>query len=108
MTDEAYTNTFRGHVLLAAALKDSVEMQGKVASGCSRLLRQRRGHGRSGGPPGYRREFGVSAISGVERLGQCPELVAEVRGYRRRVSAGVRGVSADLIWWTSSRERCAA
>jgi predicted DsbA family dithiol-disulfide isomerase len=85
-------NTFRGHVLLAAALKDSVEMQGKVAE---RLFQAYFVNGEDVGDPavllGIAREFGVSAISGVEDL-DSPELVAEVRATERRVSAGVRGV----------------
>ncbi|HEY6764613.1 MAG TPA: DsbA family oxidoreductase [Candidatus Sulfotelmatobacter sp.] len=85
-------NTFRGHVLLAAALKDSVEMQGKVAE---RLFQAYFVNGEDVGDPavllGIAREFGVSAISGVQDL-DSPELVAEVRATERRVSAGVRGV----------------
>ena len=85
-------NTFRGHVLLAAALKDSVEMQGKVAE---RLFQAYFVNGEDVGDPavllGIAREFGVSAISGVEDL-DSPQLVAEVRATERRVSAGVRGV----------------
>jgi predicted DsbA family dithiol-disulfide isomerase len=85
-------NTFRGHVLLAAALKDSVEMQGKVAE---RLFQAYFVNGEDVGDPavllGIAREVGVSAISGVEDL-DSPQLVAEVRATERRVSAGVRGV----------------
>jgi predicted DsbA family dithiol-disulfide isomerase len=85
-------NTFRGHVLLAAALKDSVEMQGKVAE---RLFQAYFVNGEDVGDPavllGIAREFRVSAISGVEDF-DSPELVAEVRITERRVSAGVRGV----------------
>src|ERR1700688_2465384 len=85
-------NTFRGHVLLAAALKQGLEMQGKVAE---RLFQAYFVNGEDVGDPavllGIAREFGVSAISGVEEL-DSPELVAEVRATERRFSAGVRGV----------------
>ena len=56
-------NTFRGRVLLAAALKDSVEMQGKVAE---RLFQAYFVNGEDVGRPavllGMASEFGVSAI----------------------------------------------
>lgn len=85
-------NTFRGHVLLAAAQKDGLEMQGKVAE---RLFQAYFANGEDVGDPavllGIAREFGVAAISRVEDLDN-PELVAEVRATERKVSAGVRGV----------------
>jgi predicted DsbA family dithiol-disulfide isomerase len=85
-------NTFRGHVLLAAALKQGLEMQGKVAE---RLFQAYFVNGEDVGDPavllGIAREFGVSAISRVEDL-DSPELVAEVKAAERKVSANVRGV----------------
>jgi predicted DsbA family dithiol-disulfide isomerase len=85
-------NTFRGHVLLAAALKQGLELQGKVAE---RLLHAYFVNGEDVGDPavllGIAREFGVSAISRVEDL-DSPELVAEVKGAERKASVGVRGV----------------
>ena len=85
-------NTFRGHVLLAAALKDGLEIQGKVAE---RLFQDYFVHGEDVGDPAVlleiAREFGVSAITSVQDL-DSPELVAEVRAVERNVSAGVHGV----------------
>jgi predicted DsbA family dithiol-disulfide isomerase len=85
-------NTFRGHVLLAAALKQGLEMQGKIAE---RLFQAYFVNGKDVGDPavllGIAREFGVSAISRVEDL-DSPELVAEVKAAERKVSASVRGV----------------
>jgi predicted DsbA family dithiol-disulfide isomerase len=85
-------NTLRGHVLLAAALKQGLEIQGKVAE---RLFQAYFVDGEDVGDPaillGIARQFGVSAISRVEDL-DSPELVAEVKAAERKVSAGVRGV----------------
>jgi predicted DsbA family dithiol-disulfide isomerase len=85
-------NTFRGHVLLAAALKEGLETQGKVAE---RLFQAYFVNGEDVGDPavllGIAREFGVAAISGVEDF-DSPELVAEVKAAERKASAGVRGV----------------
>ena len=85
-------NTLRGHVLLAAALKQGLEMQGKVAE---RLFQAYFVNGEDVGDPavllGIAREFGVLAISRVEDL-DSPELVAEVKTAERKVSADVRGV----------------
>ena len=85
-------NTFRGHVLLAAAQKQGLEMQDKVAE---RLFQAYFVNGEDVGDPavllGIAREFGIAAISRVEDLDN-PELVAEVKAAERRVSAGVRGV----------------
>src|SRR5258708_37516157 len=85
-------NTFRAHVLLAAALKHGLEMQGKVAE---RLFQAYFVNGEDVGDPaillGIAREFGVSAISRVEDF-DSPELVAEVKAAERKVSAGVQGV----------------
>src|SRR6202795_1727487 len=85
-------NTFRGHVLLAAALKLGLEIQGKVAE---RLFQAYFVNGEDGGDPaGLLRsahEFGVSAISRVEDF-DSSELTAEVRAAERKVSTAVRGV----------------
>src|SRR5277367_1815797 len=85
-------NTLRGHVLLAAALKQGLEMQGKVAE---RQFQAYFVDGEDVGDPaillGIARQFGVSAISRVEDL-DSPELVAEVKAAERKLSTGVRGV----------------
>jgi len=85
-------NTFRGHVLLAAALRQGLEMQGRVAEG---LFQAYFVNGEDVGDPavllGIAREFGILAISRVEDL-DSSELVAEVKAAERKVSAGVRGV----------------
>jgi predicted DsbA family dithiol-disulfide isomerase len=85
-------NTFRGHVLLAAALKDSVEMQGKVAE---RLFQAYFVNGEDVGDPavllGIAHEVGIAAISRAEYL-DSPELVAEVKAAERKASVGVCGV----------------
>jgi predicted DsbA family dithiol-disulfide isomerase len=85
-------NTLRGHVLLAAALKHGLEIQGKVAE---RLFQAYFVEGEDVGDPaillGIAHEFGIAAISRVEDL-DSPELVAEVKAAERKVSAGVRGV----------------
>ena len=86
-------NTFRGHVLLAAALKDGVHKQNLVAE---RLFQAYFLNGEDVGDPatllGIAREFGVTAISRVEDL-DSPALVSEVKtGERMAASAGIRGV----------------
>ena len=85
-------NTFRGHVLLAAALKQGLEIQGKVAE---RLFQAYFVNGEDVGDPiillGIAREFGVSTITRVEDL-DSPELVAETKAAERKASIGVRGV----------------
>ena len=85
-------NTFRGHVLLAAALKQGLETQNKVAE---RLFQGYFVNGEDVGDPavllGIAHEFGIAAISRVEDL-DSPELVTEVKAVERKVSAGVRGV----------------
>src|ERR1700730_13004637 len=86
-------NTFRGHVLLAAALKDGVRTQNLVAE---RLFQAYFLNGEDVGDPstllGIAREFGVTAILRVEDLDR-PALVSEVKTAERKVaSAGIRGV----------------
>jgi predicted DsbA family dithiol-disulfide isomerase len=85
-------NTLRGHVLLAAALKQGLERQGKVAE---RQFQAYFVDGEDVGDPaillGIARQFGVSAISRVEDL-DSPELVAEVKAAERKLSTGVRVV----------------
>jgi len=85
-------NTFRGHVLLAAAMKQSWEIQNKVAE---RLFQAYFVNGEDVGDPavllGIAREFGITAISRMEDLDR-PELVAEVAAAERKISAGIRGV----------------
>ena len=85
-------NTFRGHVLLAAAEKQGLEVQDKVAE---RLFQAYFVNGEDVGDPAVllniAREFGIVAISRVEDL-DGPELVAEVKAAERKVSASVRAV----------------
>jgi predicted DsbA family dithiol-disulfide isomerase len=86
-------NTFSGHVLLAAALKDGLLTQNLVAE---RLFQAYFLNGEDVGDPatlfGIAREFGVTAISRVEDL-NSPALVSEVkREGREAASAGVRVV----------------
>src|SRR6202162_2824498 len=82
-------NTFRGHVLLAAALKNGMHTQNLVAE---RLFQAYFVNGEDVGDPaallGIAREFGISAISRVEDL-DSSELVTEVKAAERIVSAGV-------------------
>jgi len=91
-------NTFRGHVLLAAALKDGLQTQNLVAE---RLFQAYFLNGEDVGDPatllGIAREFGVTAISRMEDL-DSPALVSEVRSAERKAaSAGIRGV--PQIWF---------
>src|SRR5580700_7094399 len=86
-------NTFKGHVLLAAALRDGVQKQNLVAE---RLFQAYFLNGKDVGDPstllGIAREFGVTAISRVEDL-DSPALVSEVKtAERMAASAGIRGV----------------
>ena len=86
-------NTFRGHVLLAAALKDGLQTQNLVAE---RLFQAYFLNGEDVGDPatllGIAREFGVTAISRLEDL-DSPALVSEVKtAERKAASAGIRGV----------------
>src|SRR5208282_1945432 len=86
-------NTFRGHVLLAAALKDGLQTQNLVAE---RLFQAYFLNGEDVGDPttllGIAREFGVTAISRLEDL-DSPDLVSEVKiAERKAASAAIRGV----------------
>jgi predicted DsbA family dithiol-disulfide isomerase len=86
-------NTFKGHVLLAAALKDGVQKQNLVAE---RLFEAYFLNGEDVGNPatllGIAHEFGVTAISRVEDF-DSPALVSEVKtAERKAASAGIRGV----------------
>jgi len=86
-------NTFRGHVLLAAALKDGLRTQNLVAE---RLFQAYFLNGEDVGDPatllGIAREFGVTAISRLEDL-DSPALVSEVKiAERKAASAGIQGV----------------
>src|SRR5216683_4007418 len=86
-------NTFRGHVLLAAALKDGLRTQNLVAE---RLFQAYFLNGEDVGDPatllGIAREFGVTAILRVEDL-DGPALANEVKtAERMAASAGIRGV----------------
>ncbi len=86
-------NTFRGHVLLAAALKDDLQKQNLVAE---RLFQASFLKGEDVGDPttllGIAREFGVTAILRVEDLDRLA-LVSEVKtAERKAASAGILGV----------------
>jgi predicted DsbA family dithiol-disulfide isomerase len=86
-------NTFKGHVLLAAALKDGVQKQNLVAE---RLFEAYFLNGEDVGDPttllGIAREFSVTAISHLDDL-DSPALVSEVKtAERKAASAGIRGV----------------
>ena len=85
-------NTFRGHVLLSAGLKEGLETQDKVAE---RLFQAYFVNGEDIGDPvvllGIAREFGVSAICRVEDLDSL-ELATEVKAQERSASAGITGV----------------
>jgi predicted DsbA family dithiol-disulfide isomerase len=86
-------HTFRGHVLLAAALKEGLHTQNLVAE---RLFQAYFANGEDVGDPaillGIAREFGVTAILRLEDL-DSPALVREVKtAERMAASAGIRGV----------------
>jgi len=86
-------NTFKGHVLLAAALKESLQTQNLVAE---RLFQTYFINGEDVGDPitllRISREFGVTAILRLEDL-DSPALVSEVKTEERKAaSAGIRGV----------------
>jgi predicted DsbA family dithiol-disulfide isomerase len=85
--------TLRGHVLLAAALKNGLQTQNLVAE---RIFQAYFLNGEDVGDPttllGIAREFGLTAISQLEDL-DSPALVSEVRKEERNAaSAGIRGV----------------
>jgi len=85
-------NTVRGHVLLAASLKEGLQIQNRVAE---RLFQGYFINGEDVGDPavllGIAHEVGIAAISRVGDL-DSPELVAEVKAAERKASVGVRGV----------------
>jgi predicted DsbA family dithiol-disulfide isomerase len=86
-------NTFRGHVLLGAALKDGLHTQNLVAE---RLFQAYFLNGEDVGDPAtllvIARELGVRAISRLEHL-DSPALVSEVKtAARKAASGGIRGV----------------
>jgi predicted DsbA family dithiol-disulfide isomerase len=86
-------NTFKGHVLLAAALKDGVQTQNLVVE---RLFQAYFLNGEDVGDPAtllrIALEFGVTAISRVEDL-DSPALASEVKtAERMAASAGIRAV----------------
>jgi predicted DsbA family dithiol-disulfide isomerase len=85
-------NTFRGHVLLTAALKDGLETQGKVAE---RLFQAYFVNGEDIGDPSVLLrvafEFGVSAISQLTDL-DSPELTAQVREEQHKLAGKISGV----------------
>jgi predicted DsbA family dithiol-disulfide isomerase len=86
-------NTFRGHVLLAAALREGLQIQNRVAE---RLFQAYFMKGEDVGDPTtllkIAREFGVTSLSRVEDL-DSPALMGEVKeAERMAASAGIRGV----------------
>ena len=86
-------NTFRGHVLLAAALRGGLQIQSRVAE---RLFQAYFIKGEDVGDPatllGIAREFGVASLSRVEEF-DSPVLVGEVKeAERTAASAGISGV----------------
>jgi len=86
-------NTFRGHMLLAAALREGLEIQNRVAE---RLFQAYFIKGEDVGDPTtllrIAREFGVSLLGQVEDF-DSPALVSEVKeAERMAVSAGISGV----------------
>jgi predicted DsbA family dithiol-disulfide isomerase len=94
-------NTFKGHALLAAALKDGLQTQNLVAE---RLFQAYFANGEDVGDPAtlldIAREFGVTAISRLEDL-DCAALVTEVKtAERMAASAGIRGVPQISIQGT--------
>jgi predicted DsbA family dithiol-disulfide isomerase len=86
-------NTFRGHALLAATLREGLETQNRVAE---RLFQgyfiKGEDVGDSGTLLGIAREFGVTSLSRVEEFDSLA-LVGEVKEAERvAASAGIRGV----------------
>jgi predicted DsbA family dithiol-disulfide isomerase len=94
-------NTFRGHVLLAAALREGLEIQNRVAE---RLFQAYFIKGEDVGYPatllGIAREFGVTSLSRVEDF-QSPALISEVKeAERMAASAGISGVPQIMFQGT--------
>ncbi len=86
-------NTFKGHVLLAAALREGLQIQNRVAE---RLFQAYFIKGEDVGDPGtllgIARELGVTSLSRVEEF-DGPALTGEVKeAERMAASAGIRGV----------------
>jgi predicted DsbA family dithiol-disulfide isomerase len=85
-------NTLRGHALLAAALRQGLATQDRIAE---RLFQAYFVNGEDVGDPAVllsiAREVGVSAITRVEDFDSL-ELTDEVKAEERRVSGGIRGV----------------
>jgi predicted DsbA family dithiol-disulfide isomerase len=86
-------NTFRGHVLLAAALREGLQIRNSVAE---RLFQAYFMKGEDVGDPTtllkIAREFGVTALLRVAEF-DSPALVGEVKeAERMAASAGIRGV----------------
>jgi predicted DsbA family dithiol-disulfide isomerase len=85
-------NTFRGHILLTAALKEGLKTQGKVAE---RLFQAYFVYGEDIGDPAVLLEiafeFGVSAISQLPDL-DSPQLTAEVREEQHKLAGKISGV----------------
>jgi len=86
-------NTFKGHVLLAAALREGSQIQNRVAE---RLFQAYFLKGEDVGDPGtllgIARELGVTSLSRVEEF-DGPALTGEVKeAERMAASAGIRGV----------------
>jgi predicted DsbA family dithiol-disulfide isomerase len=86
-------NTFRGHVLLAAALREGLQVQNRVAE---RLFQTYFSKGEDVGDPAtllrIAREFGVTALARLEDF-DSPALIAEVKeAEHMAASAGIRGV----------------
>jgi predicted DsbA family dithiol-disulfide isomerase len=90
-------NTLRGHVLLAAALRQGLETQNRIVE---RLFQAYFVNGEDIGDPavllGIARELGVSAVTRVEDF-DSRELTDEVKAEERRVSGGIRGVPQILF-----------
>jgi predicted DsbA family dithiol-disulfide isomerase len=94
-------NTFKGHVLLAAALREGLQIQNRVAE---RLFQAYFIKGEDVGDPatllGIAREFGVTSLSRVEDF-ESPALISEVKeAERMAASAGISGVPQIMFQGT--------